>query len=43
MGESLAENVVYRNVYEFAIGAFGSDLAWLAYAIATFSLVFLML
>ena len=41
MGESLAENVVYRNVYEFAIGAFGSDLAWLAYAIATFSLVFL--
>jgi len=41
VGESLAENVVYRNVYEFAIGAFGSDLAWLAYAIATFSLVFL--
>ena len=42
MGEALAENIVYRHVYEFILSVFGSELAWLAYAIATFSVVLLV-
>tara|TARA_B100000029_G_scaffold240998_1_gene238163 strand:- start:7163 stop:8356 length:1194 start_codon:yes stop_codon:yes gene_type:complete len=42
VGEALAENIVYRHVYEFILSVFGSELAWLAYAIATFSVVLLV-
>ncbi len=42
MGETLAGNVIYRNVYAFVEGALGPDWAWAAYAAGGLAIILLV-
>ena len=42
MGETLAGNVIYRNVYAFVEGALGPDWAWAAYAAGGLAIIMLV-
>lgn len=42
MGETLAQNSLYRNVYTFVQDALGQEWSWLAYAIAGLSVIMLV-
>ncbi len=42
MGDALAGNAIYRNVYTFVLDALGPEWSWLAYFIAGFSIIMLV-
>ena len=42
MGESLAGNVLYRNIYTLVVDQLGAGWAWLAYFVAGFAIVMLV-
>ncbi len=42
MGEALAENALYRNVYTVVVDALGQEWAWLAYGVAGFAIIMLV-
>ena len=42
MGETLAGNVIYRNVYEFVQELLGEEWSWVAYAAAGMAIILLV-
>lgn len=42
MGDLLRENTLYGNIYDWAIGIVGEDLAWLAYTVAVMAIILLV-
>jgi NADH-quinone oxidoreductase subunit H len=42
MGETLAQNVIYRNVYTFVVDALGPGYAWVGYTLAALAIILLV-